>query len=305
MTALGFIMGTPDYMSPEQARGPEIHQRSDIFSAAAVFYYMLSGHKPFAASDLPTVLRKVQTEDPPPLPESDVPAPLSRIVARSLAKEPAHRHQKMADFVADLAKFHRYYEAETRQIAATAYERYSAIEDLAKERGELSEWLGLPLPDDEPQAACRLREEHSAFVEHGREARDAQLAGLAAEARAAVKARNWTVAAVLSDEALLIDPHTAEFSAFRAQARDAIDRDAREPARELQRTLDGARRAIAERRLDAADQEIGRGAGPDRGDRVATDAPAGRGKGEGRRYGRHGSTPQALKSRWWPDSAAV
>lgn len=345
MTALGFIIGTPDYMSPEQARGREIDHRSDIFSAAAVFYYMLSGHKPFAAPDLPSVLRKVQTEDPPPLPEGEVPAPLSRIVARSLAKDPALRHQKMADFVADLAKFRRYYEAETRQIAATARERYAAIEDLAKERGELFEWLDLPLPDDEPQAARRLREEHSAFVEHGRdallllpfsrpriaeiaaalcaehqplsravarlrearevleaaeqavaagrpddalarldsvassmpdsprlravreqsqralaerEARDAQLAGLAAEARAAVNARNWTVAAVLSDEALLIEPHAAEFSAIRAQARDAIDRDARERARELRRTLDGARRAITERRFDAADQEIGR-----------------------------------------------
>ena len=64
MTASGFIVGTPDFMSPEQARGAEIDQRSDIFSTGAVFYYMLSGRKPFAATDLPAVLHKVEAEDP-------------------------------------------------------------------------------------------------------------------------------------------------------------------------------------------------------------------------------------------------
>ena len=64
MTASGFIVGTPDFMSPEQARGAEIDHRSDIFSTGAVFYYMLSGRKPFAATDLPAVLHKVEAEDP-------------------------------------------------------------------------------------------------------------------------------------------------------------------------------------------------------------------------------------------------
>jgi hypothetical protein len=170
MTASGFIIGTPDYMSPEQARGREIDQRSDIFSAGAVFYYMLAGRKPFAAPDLPSVLRKVQMEDPPALPDTEVPAPLFRVVAKALAKDPAHRYQNMADFAADLAKFRRYYEGETRQIAAAARDRYGEIEDLVKERGELAAWLGLPSPGEEPPAARRLREEHAAFVDQGRDA---------------------------------------------------------------------------------------------------------------------------------------
>ena len=62
MTASGLVVGTPDYMSPEQARGHEIDQRSDIFSAGAVFYFMLTGRKPFAASGLTEVLAKVQSE---------------------------------------------------------------------------------------------------------------------------------------------------------------------------------------------------------------------------------------------------
>lgn len=170
MTAAGFIIGTPDYMSPEQARGREVDQRSDIFSAGAVFYYMLSGRKPFAADDLPGVLRKVQTEDPPALPDCDVPVPLFRTIAKSLAKDPAHRHQTMVEFSGELARFRRGYEAETRRIAATARRRYAAVEDLVAERAELSSWLGLPPATDEPASARRLREEHGAFVEPGRDA---------------------------------------------------------------------------------------------------------------------------------------
>ena len=78
MTASGFIVGTPDFMSPEQARGKHIDQRSDVFSAGAVFYYMLSGRKPFAAPDLPAVLHKVEAEDPVPPAERGAGRPLAR-----------------------------------------------------------------------------------------------------------------------------------------------------------------------------------------------------------------------------------
>ena len=67
MTAAGFIVGTPDYMSPEQARGQEIDSRSDIFSSGGVFYFMLTGRKPFPAEDPPSLFRQIQSDDPAPL----------------------------------------------------------------------------------------------------------------------------------------------------------------------------------------------------------------------------------------------
>jgi serine/threonine-protein kinase len=168
MTASGFIIGTPDYMSPEQARGAEIDPRSDIFSAGAVFYYVLSGRKPFAARDLPAVLRKVQSEPPTPLDEDEAPGPLARIVARSLAKDPARRYQTMAELALDLARFKRHYEAETRQVAVSARERYDSIQALTREGREMAEALGLPALG-EPPAAASLRALHPAFVERAPE----------------------------------------------------------------------------------------------------------------------------------------
>src|SRR5580765_7653221 len=68
MTAAGFIVGTPDYMSPEQARGADIDGRSDIFSFGGVCYFMVTGGKPFPAGDLPTLFRQIQGASMPPPP---------------------------------------------------------------------------------------------------------------------------------------------------------------------------------------------------------------------------------------------
>jgi serine/threonine-protein kinase len=117
MTASGFIVGTPDFMSPEQARGRDIDQRSDIFSTGAVFYYMLSGRKPFAAADLPAVLHKVENEDPVPLTEQEAPPGLARIIAKALAKPTTRRHQELGELLADLTRFQREYDRESRELA--------------------------------------------------------------------------------------------------------------------------------------------------------------------------------------------
>jgi serine/threonine-protein kinase len=140
LTLAGSMVGTPDFMSPEQARGKEIDHRSDIFSTGAVFYYMLTGRKPFAAADLPAVLHKVEAEDPVPMTEQESPAGLTRIVARALAKSVTRRYQELGEVLADLTRFQREYDRESREMAiavrARVLELQRAIEQLAAAGGE-------------------------------------------------------------------------------------------------------------------------------------------------------------------------
>jgi serine/threonine protein kinase len=134
MTASGFIVGTPDFMSPEQARGREIDQRSDVFSAGAVFYYMLSGTKPFTAPDLPAVLHKVISMDPPPLPSEQCPPGLWRILMKALAKQAPTRYADMGQLLGDLVRFEQEFDNDTRAMAAAARDLALEVTTLARER---------------------------------------------------------------------------------------------------------------------------------------------------------------------------
>jgi serine/threonine protein kinase/Tfp pilus assembly protein PilF len=93
-TEEGAIVGTADYMSPEQAIGQKIDARSDIFSFGAVLYEMLAGRRPFARSTRVETLAALLRDQPPPLSAG---AELDRIVARCLEKNPAQRFQSAHD----------------------------------------------------------------------------------------------------------------------------------------------------------------------------------------------------------------
>lgn len=101
LTASGLVVGTPDYMSPEQARGEDIDGRSDIFSMGGVFYFMLTGRKPFPSMALPTLFHQIQQEDPAPIGD-DVPPELVAIVRKALAKKRELRYQNCDEVLADL-----------------------------------------------------------------------------------------------------------------------------------------------------------------------------------------------------------
>ena len=93
-TVAGEVMGTPAYMSPEQAAARPLDARSDVFSFGAVLYELLAGTRAFTGDSTAQILSAVLRDDPRPL---EAPAALQQIVNRCLAKDPDRRFQTMAD----------------------------------------------------------------------------------------------------------------------------------------------------------------------------------------------------------------
>jgi len=108
ITRRGVILGTPDYMSPEQAMGKTVDSRSDIFSAGGVFYEFLAFQKPFKGKTLHSVLYQIISEEPEPLLtlNPDVPARLAAVVHRMLQKDPERRYQTLEQAGHDLDEIH-------------------------------------------------------------------------------------------------------------------------------------------------------------------------------------------------------
>jgi serine/threonine-protein kinase len=99
LTQSGVIAGTPQYMSPEQARGEISDHRSDLFSLGSVLYAMCSGHSPFRASSALAVLRRVSDDQPRSIRELNpaVPEELAMVIERLHAKNPGDRFQSASE----------------------------------------------------------------------------------------------------------------------------------------------------------------------------------------------------------------
>jgi len=93
LTRTGVVAGTPHYMSPEQASGQPVDQRSDLFSLGSVIYFMCTGRPPFRAEHALAILNRICNDAHRPVDEvnSDVPADIADVVDRLLAKNPADR----------------------------------------------------------------------------------------------------------------------------------------------------------------------------------------------------------------------
>lgn len=99
LTGAGSVLGTPAYMSPEQAKGQTVDGRSDIYSLGVVLYELLTGQQPFRADTPLAVVLKHVSEPlaPPRTVKADIPEPLERIVLKAMAKDPAQRYQSAGE----------------------------------------------------------------------------------------------------------------------------------------------------------------------------------------------------------------
>ncbi len=104
LTKSGAVVGTPAFMSPEQARGLKVDHRTDLFSLGGVLYRLCTGKAPFPGDHVMAVLAAVLTDDPTPVRElnPDVPEPLARLVHQLLAKKPEDRPQSANEVVRSL-----------------------------------------------------------------------------------------------------------------------------------------------------------------------------------------------------------
>ncbi len=104
MTSMGMSMGTVAYMSPEQARGEEVDQRTDIWAFGVVLYEMLTGRMPFPGAYEQSVMYAIFNEEPEPLTEVEevVGDAFGPIVGKLLAKDPVQRYASMDEVIGDL-----------------------------------------------------------------------------------------------------------------------------------------------------------------------------------------------------------
>jgi serine/threonine-protein kinase len=107
VTKTGLVVGTPEFMSPEQLSGDKLDGRSDLYSLALVFYRMLSGKLPFEATTVQETMIKRLTDEPRPLaearPDLAFPSALQPVLDTALARTPTDRYQTVAKFAADIA----------------------------------------------------------------------------------------------------------------------------------------------------------------------------------------------------------
>lgn len=169
-TSDGTILGSAAYMSPEQAEGKPLDERSDIFSFGAVLYELLAGARAFPGDSVAEALARVLRDDPPALQTTPV---LRRIVEKCLAKSPASRYQSAADLRAALEQATSGPAHDTPSIAVLPFSNMSGDQEQEYFSDGLTEEIINALANI-PELKVTART--SAFSFKGKNAKVAQIA---------------------------------------------------------------------------------------------------------------------------------
>lgn len=153
-TAVGMVVGTPQYMSPEQAKGVLVDARTDIYSLGLILYELLAGRPVFTGETLSALMVKQVTEMPPPLepgPLSEVPAALEALVFAMLEKDPELRPQTMEEVAVQLAEL----EAHARALQPRRTSPSLATPALPRTAVRASAGVATPAPPRRSSSAGR------------------------------------------------------------------------------------------------------------------------------------------------------
>lgn len=107
LTSAGAVLGTPQYMSPEQARAEPVDERSDVYAFGAILYILLSGRPPYDGQTSREVVEQARRGEPPPINEvaPDAPGDLRAIATKAMARDPAGRYATAAALADDLRRY--------------------------------------------------------------------------------------------------------------------------------------------------------------------------------------------------------
>ena len=150
-TVAGKIMGTTNYMSPEQAKGVHVDARTDLWSLGAVMYEMLSGHVPFRGDTPTETMSLILQKEPAPVTHAgaDVPAEFDRIVSKTLTKNREERYQSAKDLLIDLRSLKRKVEADaelSRTASAVSTELRATVDSMMSDSGTVFPRSKLSVP---------------------------------------------------------------------------------------------------------------------------------------------------------------
>ena len=140
ITQTGALLGTPEYMSPEQARGTKVDERSDLFSLGIVFYELLTGKTPFQADTmLGTLVRRTQERAVPPVKvDPSIPQYVSDVITRCLATHPEDRYQSATEVLQELETWQP-----TRQTPLTRVSTRPAPAVPARDWKRHGKWMAI------------------------------------------------------------------------------------------------------------------------------------------------------------------